>query len=387
MRLRRVDRARSVTSRRLEPQAGARGGVEQGARSPRRASTRRRGASPRAGVVVVVGVGGETSTSRRRRARHRVASRVGRGGGARGGGISLARVRSRTRRRLDPGRGASPSRRRREPRRDGRPFVARIRRAVPPPAGDVPRRGVLRTRRPGERRHRRGREKWRVRRRGGAVRRLVDGGLAQIERGHRAPRGAGVSVAVRKAAALASAAAGGVSRVAAAAATDVVVCSRGGGGLLAERLTLASELWAAGVRAEVVPATSPSATEQFAHAAERGARVMVTVDAALLSAGERVRVRSLVKGASESDVPRAEVVEILRQMLVSRGGGTGRREVVGTKEASRTNIPPRPSTSDNISARSAQADESSNSRRQFQLQASTIRRVDRRVRTRRRARL
>ena len=57
------------------------------------------------------------------------------------------------------------------------------------------------------------------------------------------------------------------------------------------------------------------------HAAERGARVMVTVDAALLSAGERVRVRSLVKGASESDVPRAEVVEILRQMLVSRGGG------------------------------------------------------------------
>ena len=135
------------------------------------------------------------------------------------------------------------------------------------------------------------------------------------------PGGAGVSVAVRKAAALASAAAGGVSRVAAAAATDVVVCSRGGGGLLAERLTLASELWAAGVRAEVVPATSPSATEQFAHAAERGARVMVTVDAALLSAGERVRVRSLVKGASESDVPRAEVVEILRQMLVSRGGG------------------------------------------------------------------
>ena len=134
------------------------------------------------------------------------------------------------------------------------------------------------------------------------------------------PGGVGVSVAVRKAAALASAAAGGASRVAAAAATDVVVCSRGGGGLLAERLNLASELWAAGVRAEVVPSVSPSATEQFAHAAERGARVMVTVDAALLSAGERVRVRSLVKGGSESDVPRTEVVEILRQMLVSRGG-------------------------------------------------------------------
>ena len=195
-----------------------------------------------------------------------------------------------------------------------------------------------------------------------------------------------MSVAVRKAAALASAAAGGVSRVAAAAATDVVVCSRGGGGLLAERLTLASELWAAGVRAEVVPATSPSATEQFAHAAEQGARVMVTVDAALLSAGERVRVRSLVKGASESDVPRAEVVEILRQMLVSREGVLVDREVVGTKEASRTNIPPRPSTSDNISARGARKPTSRRTR-QFQLQASTIRRVDRRVRTRRRARL
>ena len=195
-----------------------------------------------------------------------------------------------------------------------------------------------------------------------------------------------MSVAVRKAAALASAAAGGVSRVAAAAATDVVVCSRGGGGLLAERLTLASELWAAGVRAEVVPATSPSATEQFAHAAERGARVMVTVDAALLSAGERVRVRSLVKGASESDVPRAEVVEILRQMLVSRGGGTGRPRGCGDERGVANEYSTSPvDFGQHFGSGSAQADESSNS--PIQLQASTIRRVDRRVRTRRRARL
>jgi hypothetical protein len=47
--------------------------------------------------------------------------------------------------------------------------------------------------------------------------------------------------------------------------------------------------------------------------------LMVTIDGALLSAGERVRVKGLGRGGSESDVPRQDVVGVLRGML--SGGG------------------------------------------------------------------
>lgn len=169
---------------------------------------------------------------------------------------------------------------------------------------------------------------------------------------HAPPGGVGVSVAVRKAAALAerfraerfrsrsradaaglSPLAGGThsahsgasvpAAISAAAATDVVVCARGGGGLLSERLHLAAELWKAGLRAETPPSACPSATEQFAHAAERGARFMVTLDAVALGAGERVRVKSLVKNGGEFECARAEVVEALRGALARRGNGGG----------------------------------------------------------------
>ncbi|ACO63607.1 predicted protein [Micromonas commoda] len=140
---------------------------------------------------------------------------------------------------------------------------------------------------------------------------------------HPPPGGVGVSVAVRKAATLAASAAQRTKSphvVAAAAATDVIVCARGGGGLIQERLALAAELWANGIRAEVVPSTAPSATEQYQYAGQRGARFMVTVDGALLSAGERVRVKGLGRGGQERDVSRQEVVDLLRGML-SGGGG------------------------------------------------------------------
>ena len=168
---------------------------------------------------------------------------------------------------------------------------------------------------------------------------------------HAPPGGVGVSVAVRKAAALAerfraerfrprsgaenarflspqpgsnqpsSSAQSVPAAVSAAAATDVVVCARGGGGLLSERLQLTAELWKAGLRAETPPSLCPSATEQFAHAAERGARFMVTLDAVALGAGERVRVKSLVKNGGEFECARSEVVEALRGALARRGNG------------------------------------------------------------------
>jgi translation initiation factor 2-alpha kinase 4 len=169
---------------------------------------------------------------------------------------------------------------------------------------------------------------------------------------HAPPGGVGVSVAVRKAAALAERfraerfrSRGGsgaemtgflspqtsgnngfaTTAISAAAATDVVVCARGGGGLLWERLHLAAELWKAGLRAETPPSPCPSATEQFAHAAERGARFMVTLDAVALGAGERVRVKSLVKNGGEFECARAEVVEALRGALARRGNAVGGR--------------------------------------------------------------
>ena len=89
--------------------------------------------------------------------------------------------------------------------------------------------------------------------------------------------------------------------------------------MIQERLALAAELWASGLRAEVVPSTTPSATEQYQYAGQRGARLMVTIDGALLSAGERVRVKGLGRGGSESDVPRQDVVGVLRGMLSGRG--------------------------------------------------------------------
>lgn len=47
------------------------------------------------------------------------------------------------------------------------------------------------------------------------------------------------------------------------AQADVLVCSRGGGGMLAERMQLLSLLWSAGVSAETMHVTSPSAAAQY----------------------------------------------------------------------------------------------------------------------------
>ena len=143
------------------------------------------------------------------------------------------------------------------------------------------------------------------------------------------PGACGVSVAVRKAAALAEAAASdpvnkmsGTHQPSSAASTDVLVCAKGGGGLIAERLQLAAALRNAGIRAETVPANAPSLTEQYSYAAQRAARFLVILDDALLAAGKRVRVKSMNKGGREIDVSREEVVVRLRGMLAD-----GRRRV------------------------------------------------------------
>lgn len=72
---------------------------------------------------------------------------------------------------------------------------------------------------------------------------------------------------------------------------DVLVCARGGGGLLRERMALVSSLWAAGIRAELLPAAAPSSTAQYEHARAAGIGWMVTLQAATLSSSDTVVVR------------------------------------------------------------------------------------------------
>ena len=222
----------------------------------------------------------------------------------------------------------------------------------------------------------------------GAVRRVVDGGLAQIERGHRAPRGAGVSVAVRKAAALASLRGGGRS---------VARRRRRGDG---RRRVFARRWWSSRRATHPRERTVGGGRSRGSGAGDVSfgdGTVCARGGAGREGHGHRGRGAPLGRGTRSCALARQGSVRIRR---ATRGGcgnpstdarlaGRGvlvDREVVGTKEASRTNIPPRPSTSDNISARVARKPTSRRTR-QFQLQASTIRRVDRRVRTRRRARL
>ena len=78
------------------------------------------------------------------------------------------------------------------------------------------------------------------------------------------------------------------------------MCARGGGGLLRERMQLVASLWAAGLRAELLPAAAPSATAQYEYARAAGIPWMVTMQAATFSAADTVVVRNALPGSSAS---------------------------------------------------------------------------------------
>jgi eukaryotic translation initiation factor 2-alpha kinase 4 len=73
--------------------------------------------------------------------------------------------------------------------------------------------------------------------------------------------------------------------------SEVLVCSRGGGGMLRERMEVLRELWGAGVAAETMHRTCPSAQEQYQFAHARGIRALVFVLPDLFTHNQRVKVR------------------------------------------------------------------------------------------------
>jgi translation initiation factor 2-alpha kinase 4 len=75
---------------------------------------------------------------------------------------------------------------------------------------------------------------------------------------------------------------------------DVLVCSYGGGGMLAERMAITAQLWAAGVSAETLPVLKPSTKQQYEYADLHGMRVLVTLRTGQLSTSQVVKVWELV---------------------------------------------------------------------------------------------
>jgi histidyl-tRNA synthetase len=62
--------------------------------------------------------------------------------------------------------------------------------------------------------------------------------------------------------------------------------------MLRERMTLAAELWAAGVRAELLHAAAPSLKEQYSAARSRGIAWLAIIEAATFSAAATVKVHA-----------------------------------------------------------------------------------------------
>ncbi|KAE9452853.1 hypothetical protein C3L33_15257, partial [Rhododendron williamsianum] len=61
------------------------------------------------------------------------------------------------------------------------------------------------------------------------------------------------------------------------ASSNVLVCSRGRGGLLEERMELVAELWEENIKAEFVPVSDPSLTEQYEYANDHDIKCIVIV--------------------------------------------------------------------------------------------------------------
>lgn len=71
---------------------------------------------------------------------------------------------------------------------------------------------------------------------------------------------------------------------------DVLVCAKGGSGLLGERMDLCRQLWASGLKAELVHITAPSMQEQYGYAETRGIPWLVIIPGATFSVNDTVKV-------------------------------------------------------------------------------------------------
>ncbi|CAN4120986.1 unnamed protein product [Withania somnifera] len=99
--------------------------------------------------------------------------------------------------------------------------------------------------------------------------------------------------------------------------TNVLVCSRGGGGLLIERMELLAELWEENIRAEFVPLSDPSLTEQYEYANEHDIKCLVIITDTGVSQKDSVKVRHL-ELKKEKEVERANLVKFLLEAMSSQ---------------------------------------------------------------------
>ncbi|KNA15063.1 hypothetical protein SOVF_101340 isoform C [Spinacia oleracea] len=98
---------------------------------------------------------------------------------------------------------------------------------------------------------------------------------------------------------------------------SVLVCSKGGGGLLEERMEIVVELWEANIKAEYVPSSDPSFTEQYEYANEHDIKWLVVITDSGVSQKDTVKVRHL-ELKKEKEVEREHLVRFLLNAMTSQ---------------------------------------------------------------------
>ncbi|KAL9162457.1 hypothetical protein ABFS82_07G090900 [Erythranthe guttata] len=98
---------------------------------------------------------------------------------------------------------------------------------------------------------------------------------------------------------------------------NILVCSRGGGGLLVERMELVAELWEENIKAEFVPLSDPSLTEQYEYASEHDIKCLVVITDTGISQKGSVKVRHL-ELKREKEVERENLVKFLSEALATQ---------------------------------------------------------------------
>ncbi|KAI8566990.1 hypothetical protein RHMOL_Rhmol02G0086400 [Rhododendron molle] len=98
------------------------------------------------------------------------------------------------------------------------------------------------------------------------------------------------------------------------ASSNVLVCSRGRGGLLEERMELVAELWEENIKAEFVPVSDPSLTEQYEYANDHDIKCIVIVTDAQK---DSVKVRHL-ELKKEKEVDRENLVKFLSEAMATQ---------------------------------------------------------------------
>ncbi|XP_042485787.1 eIF-2-alpha kinase GCN2 isoform X2 [Macadamia integrifolia] len=101
------------------------------------------------------------------------------------------------------------------------------------------------------------------------------------------------------------------------AGINVLICSRGGGGLVEERMEIADELWRANIKAQFVPISEPSLTEQYEYANEHDIKCLVFITDTGVSQTGSVKVRHL-ELKKEKEIEREGLVKFLTDAVATQ---------------------------------------------------------------------